>query len=135
MIHFRAFANRADISVRYRTDANVSGLLYSVVSIIWLTHGTLRMNKTPIVAATITLAWLAACIPANAADTAAGQKTFTAICAACHKLKSYAGKSDTELETQIKGIVAGTIKHPKKLTLSETDIADVAAYISSNEPK
>jgi mono/diheme cytochrome c family protein len=35
----------------------------------------------------------------------------------------------------LNGIVAGSVKHPKKLTLSSTDIANVAAYISSNEPK
>jgi cytochrome c553 len=35
----------------------------------------------------------------------------------------------------LKGIVGGTVKHPKKLTLSADDISNVAAYISSNEPK
>ena len=74
-------------------------------------------------------------IPAYSADSAAGQKIFSGTCAACHQLKSYAGKSDAVLETQVKGIVAGTIKHPKKLTLSDDDVANVAAYISSNEPK
>jgi len=76
-----------------------------------------------------------ACIPAHSADSAAGQKIYSGTCAACHQLKSYAGKSDADLETQVKGIVAGTIKHPKKLTLSDDDVANVAAYISSNEPK
>jgi mono/diheme cytochrome c family protein len=66
---------------------------------------------------------------------AAGQKTFTTNCAGCHQLKSYAGKSDAELETELKGIVGGTVRHPKKLTLSADDISNVAAYISSNEPK
>jgi mono/diheme cytochrome c family protein len=81
------------------------------------------------------LALFAVVLPTHAADSAAGQKTFSGTCAACHQLKSYAGKSDADLETAIKGIVAGTVKHPKKLTLNETDIANVAAYISSNEPK
>ncbi|HTV95525.1 MAG TPA: hypothetical protein VME42_05965 [Steroidobacteraceae bacterium] len=72
---------------------------------------------------------------AHAVDSAAGQKIFASGCAACHKLQSYAGKSDAELQTQIKGIVAGSVKHPKKLMLSADDIANVAAYISSNEPK
>jgi mono/diheme cytochrome c family protein len=93
------------------------------------------MKNTRIVAAAITLAFCSAGRPAYAADSAAGQKTFAGICAGCHQLKSYAGKSDADLETTIKGIVAGTVKHPKKLTLNETDIANVAAYISANEPK
>ncbi|MGO9934536.1 MAG: c-type cytochrome [Steroidobacteraceae bacterium] len=75
------------------------------------------------------------CAAASAADSAAGQKTFEAICSACHQLKSYAGKSESDLVTQLNGIVAGSIKHPKKLTLNGTDIANVAAYISSNQPK
>jgi mono/diheme cytochrome c family protein len=74
-------------------------------------------------------------IPAQAADSAAGQKTFQTVCAGCHQLKSYGSKSDAELQTDLKGIVAGTIKHPKKLTLSPADIENVAEYISTNEPK
>jgi mono/diheme cytochrome c family protein len=93
------------------------------------------MKTARIIAVVTLLPCLAASIAASAADSAAGQKTFTTTCAGCHQLKSYAGKSDAELETEIKGIVAGTVKHPKKLTLSADDISNVAAYISSNEPK
>ncbi len=93
------------------------------------------MKNTQIVAAAVLLSWLVACIPANAADSVAGQKTFASSCAACHQLKSYAGKSEAELQTELKGIVAGTVKHPKKLTLNPTDIDNVAAYIAGNEPK
>ena len=78
---------------------------------------------------------LAACEAASAGDSAAGQKKFAGSCAGCHQLKSYAGKSEAELTTELKGIVAGTVKHPKKLTLNDTEIADVAAYISTNLPK
>jgi mono/diheme cytochrome c family protein len=78
---------------------------------------------------------LAAAMPAYAADSAAGQKIFETTCAGCHKLSSYAGKSDADLQTTLNGIVGGTVKHPKKLTLNAADIANVAAYISSNEPK
>jgi mono/diheme cytochrome c family protein len=92
------------------------------------------MKKTIMFAAFI-LSAFTFCVPATAADGAAGQKTFEAACAACHQLKSYAGKSESDLVSQLNGIVAGSVKHPKKLTLSSTDIANVAAYISSNEPK
>jgi mono/diheme cytochrome c family protein len=70
-----------------------------------------------------------------AADGAAGQKVFASTCAGCHQMKSYAGKSEAQLETALKGIVAGTVKHPKKLTLSAADISNVATYIAANEPK
>jgi mono/diheme cytochrome c family protein len=98
-------------------------------------HCEQLMKNIRTAAAAILFPGLLACAAANAADSAAGQKTFTATCAACHQLKSYAGKSEADLVTKIQGIVAGTVKHPKKLTLNADDIANIAAYISSNEPK
>ncbi len=94
------------------------------------------MKTKRTLAAAAILGWLAPCIPGYAADSAAGQKIFQTICAACHKnMNVYTGKSETELQSLIKGIVSGTVKHPKKLTLSDDDIANVAAYISNNESK
>jgi mono/diheme cytochrome c family protein len=95
----------------------------------------MSMRTARSLGAALLLGGLVSSIPVRAADSAAGEKTFTGTCAACHKLQSYAGKSETELQTEIKGIVAGTVKHPKKLTLSADDIANVAAYIAANEPK
>lgn len=87
-------------------------------------------------AAAALLGLLAPNIPGYAADSAAGRKIFETTCAGCHKdMKAYTGKSETDLQSAIKDIVAGTKKHPKKLTLNDGDIANVAAYISSNEPK
>jgi mono/diheme cytochrome c family protein len=97
------------------------------------------MNTPRFIGSAIVVAWLATGASAYAdeaaADSAAGQKVFAGTCAACHQMKSYAGKSAAQLETDIKGIVAGSVKHPKKLTLSATDISNVAAYIAANEPK
>jgi hypothetical protein len=45
------------------------------------------------------------------------------------------GKSDAHLETAIKCALAEYDQRPKIHTLNETDIANAAAYISSNEPK
>lgn len=93
------------------------------------------MKNIRIITAMTLLPWLLASMPASAADGVAGQKTFAANCAGCHQLKSYAGKSQADLETKLNGIVAGTVKHPKKLTLSADEISNVAAYIAANEPK
>lgn len=68
---------------------------------------------------------------AGAADGAAGKKTFTAICAACHKVQDYNAKSAAVLQTTIKGIVAGTVKHEKKLALSDTEIDNLVAYLKA----
>ena len=93
------------------------------------------MRKSPLAVAVAAFGLIVAAIPTHAADVAAGQKLFQGTCAGCHQLKSYAGKSSGELETEIKGIVAGTTTHPKKLTLSDGDVSNVSAYISANEPK
>lgn len=94
------------------------------------------MKATRTLTAAAILAVSAGATAVQAADSAAGQQIFTNTCSVCHKsFKAYAGKSQADLETSIKGIVAGTVKHPKKLALSPDDIANVAAYIASNEPK
>ena len=95
------------------------------------------MRNTQIVAGAAMLAMLAAAPLSHAADAAAGQKTFASVCANCHQLKDkyYAGKSEADLETTLKGIVAAKIKHGMPLTLSDTDIANVATYISSANAK
>jgi mono/diheme cytochrome c family protein len=83
-----------------------------------------------IVAAAASLAALAVSLPVLAADTAAGKKIFDSVCADCHELKDNAGKPAADLEKTLKSIVAGTTKHKKKLTLSDADISNVAAYLS-----
>jgi mono/diheme cytochrome c family protein len=83
----------------------------------------------------VALATAAAGFSAEAADVAAGKKTFTAICSACHKLEDYQAKSEAQLQTTLKGIVAGTVKHEKKLKLSQADIDNVVAYIKAPAAK
>lgn len=95
------------------------------------------MRNTQLVAGAMMLVLLAAAPLSHAADAAAGKKTFKSACATCHQLKDkhYAGKSEADLETALKGIVAGKIKHGKPLTLNASDIANVATYISSANAK
>jgi len=90
------------------------------------------MRNTPIIlAAAASLAVLAASLPARAADTAAGKQLFDKVCADYHELKDNAGKPAADLEKTLKAIVAGEKKHKKKLTLSDAEIANVSAYLSS----
>jgi mono/diheme cytochrome c family protein len=89
------------------------------------------MKAVYVVAAAALAGWLYG-IPAVAADAAAGEATFKKHCNGCHakKMDVFAGKSAADLETAIKGIEGGTVKHPKKLTLSPEAVSNVAAYIS-----
>ena len=94
------------------------------------------MDTTRIVTVTALIGCLTYAISASAADTAAGQKTYQAGCNGCHarRLQSFAGKSAADLEKEMNDIVAGTMKHPRKLTLSAGDISNVAAYIVTIAP-
>jgi mono/diheme cytochrome c family protein len=63
------------------------------------------------------------------ADAAAGKATFTAVCAECHDVADFEGEDAAALRATLKQIVAGTQKHKKALTLTDAQIADVAAYM------
>jgi mono/diheme cytochrome c family protein len=68
---------------------------------------------------------------AVAADVAAGKAEADHACGACHKAHSpvdWKGDSAADIEARIKTVLAGTAKHPKKLQLTDEQIADVAAY-------
>ncbi len=68
---------------------------------------------------------------AVAADPVAGKAEVDKVCGACHVPADWKGKSAAQIETQIKGVVGGKTKHPKKLDLTDAQVADVAAYWSS----
>lgn len=64
-----------------------------------------------------------------AADVAAGKTVAQAKCAACHEPADWQGETAASLQSLIRDVVAGKVKHSKtKVELSETDIANVAAY-------
>ncbi len=69
---------------------------------------------------------------AAAADVAAGKGEVDKVCGACHEAADWKGKTAAQLEAQIKGVVSGKTKHPKKLDLTDAQIADVAAYWAAN---
>ena len=66
---------------------------------------------------------------AQAADPAAGKALAQARCAACHVPADWRGETETSLQSLLRDVVSGKVKHHKaKVELSETDIANVAAY-------
>lgn len=68
---------------------------------------------------------------AMAADVDAGKAKVQQICSKCHDTGDWKGKSEAEIQGKIQNVVAGKTKHPKKLDLSDADIANVAAYWAS----
>ena len=66
--------------------------------------------------------------PARAADVAAGKAAAQAKCSQCHDADDWDGEDAASLESLIRDIVAGKVKHRGKLDLSSTEISDIAAY-------
>lgn len=67
------------------------------------------------------------------ADAAAGKATFTEVCAECHEVADFEGESAADVQATIKKIVSGGMKHKKALKLTDAQIADVAAYMTSGK--
>lgn len=76
-------------------------------------------------AMTSLLSWAA---PAWAADTGAGKAAAQAKCIQCHEADDWEGEDAASLESLIKDIVAGKVKHKSKLDLSAAEISAIAVY-------
>lgn len=68
---------------------------------------------------------------ASAADIAAGGAIVKQVCSACHDPSTWKGKTPAQIDALIHEVVAGKVMHPKKLTLTDAQMADVAAYWAS----
>lgn len=65
---------------------------------------------------------------AQAADAQAGRSAAQSKCAQCHDADDWEGEDAASLESLIRDIVAGKVKHKGKLELSSAEIANIAAY-------
>ena len=85
-----------------------------------------RSPGLPAVAAIVALASLPLAV--RAADVQAGKAASQAKCVECHEADDWEGESTASLESLIRDIVAGKVKHKRPLQLSAAEIADIAAY-------
>lgn len=69
---------------------------------------------------------------ATSADVAAGKAMADQSCGACHEPADWKGQNAAQLEAKIHSVVAGKSKHPKKIGLTDAQIADLAAYWAAN---
>jgi len=80
--------------------------------------------------ATMSLICAAACIWTGTAR-ADSQALYDKECSRCHELADFAGRPAAQIEDKIKAVVNGTIKHKRKLTLSDEQIKELSAYLSA----
>jgi cytochrome c553 len=65
---------------------------------------------------------------ARAADAQAGRSAAQSKCAECHDADDWEGEDAASLESLIRDIVAGKVKHKRKLELGAAEISNIAAY-------
>jgi mono/diheme cytochrome c family protein len=65
---------------------------------------------------------------ALAADAQAGRSVAQSKCGECHDADDWEGEDAASLESLIRDIVAGKVKHKRKLELDPAEIANIAAY-------
>jgi mono/diheme cytochrome c family protein len=64
----------------------------------------------------------------HAADVQAGRSAAQSKCAQCHDADDWEGEDAASLESLIRDIVAGKVKHKNKLELTPAEISNIAAY-------
>lgn len=64
----------------------------------------------------------------HAADTALGKTVSQAQCSQCHEPDDWEGESAKALESLIRDIAAGKVKHKTPIDLTGEQIAAIAAY-------
>jgi mono/diheme cytochrome c family protein len=85
------------------------------------------MNKTTLGLVTLVTLALSGFSSVSLAD---GKATFDGTCGDCHEVGDFEGEDAAELSGIIKEIVAGEVSHKEKLTLTEQQITEVAAYMA-----
>ncbi|HEY0681380.1 MAG TPA: hypothetical protein VGD45_03525 [Steroidobacter sp.] len=70
-----------------------------------------------------------------AADVQAGKAASQAKCISCHEADDWEGESAASLESLIRDIVAGKVKHKQPLQLTPAEVADIAAYWGQSSQK
>jgi mono/diheme cytochrome c family protein len=65
---------------------------------------------------------------AYAADAQAGRSVAQGKCVQCHEADDWEGEDAASLESLIRDIVAGKVKHKVRLDLTAAEIANIAAY-------
>jgi mono/diheme cytochrome c family protein len=91
-----------------------------------------RSGSLPAVAA---LAALFSLPLASFADVQSGKAAAQAKCIQCHEADDWEGESAASLESLIRDIVAGKVKHKGALQLSAAEISDIAAYWGQSSQK
>lgn len=85
------------------------------------------MKNASLIAAAAAVLFLPSA-PTFAADLQSGKSAAQAKCSQCHDADDWEGEDAASLESLIRDIVAGKVKHKGRLELSPAEISNIAAY-------
>jgi mono/diheme cytochrome c family protein len=88
----------------------------------------LKISKLAPVA--LAVAGLAGYSGAALAANAGGKALFEEICSECHETADFEGEDAKEVGATIKKIKAGEQKHKAKITLSDSEIKELADFLA-----
>jgi cytochrome c553 len=91
---------------------------------------SMRLPESPLLSGLILSGQFFFFTPGVAADAGAGRSAATA-CAECHEPRDWEGETQASLESLIRDVVKGSVKHARKISLSDAEIANIAAYWAS----
>jgi mono/diheme cytochrome c family protein len=95
----------------------------------------MRNRRSGSLPAVMALAALSSLPLTARADVQAGKAAAQAKCVQCHEADDWEGESTASLESLIRDIVAGKVKHKGALQLSAAEISDIAAYWGQSSQK
>jgi len=95
----------------------------------------MRNRRSGSLPAVVALAALSSLPLAAFADVQAGKAAAQSKCVQCHEADDWEGESAESLESLIRDIVAGKVKHKGALQLSAAEISDIAAYWGQSSQK
>jgi cytochrome c553 len=83
----------------------------------------MRKDTVGLLAISCASLWVATSQAADSAGKAAAQK-----CVQCHEADDWEGESAASLESLIRDIAAGRVKHKVRIDLSDAEVTAIAAY-------
>jgi cytochrome c553 len=114
------------VALRYRPHKTEGQLVYHPRLVKTQTRAVVAMRMRLRVIVGVAILSVGLC--SMAADVDAGKTVAQAKCAECHAATDWEGEDAASLESLIRDIASGKVKHKGRIDLSSAEMSNVAAY-------
>jgi cytochrome c553 len=103
-------------------------------------HAKLRYHRamlahSPIALSIIALVSLVCAGTARGTEVAAGKSVAQTKCGSCHDATDWDGETTASLESLIRDVAKGAVGHKQKITVSDDEVKEIAAYWVASSAK